>query len=114
MSESNPRGLKTFKSYVIGFVLSLGLTLFAFHLVASHMSTASKGVFMMSDAFLFATLMILAMIQLYVQVVCFLRLNTSKEGRWELMPFLFTIFVVLVVICGSLWIMYHLNYNMMH
>lgn len=102
---SDKRGVKTLKSYIIGLVLSLILTLTSFTLAGRHM---------MSTEHLYIFLMLLAVVQLFVQVVCFLRLNASPEGRWELMPFLFAILIVLVLVIGSMWIMANLNYNMMH
>lgn len=97
--------LKTLKSYVIGFVLSLLLTLMAFGFVGEHLFT---------ERMLYVLLVALALLQLFVQVVFFLRMNTTTEGRWNTMPFLFTIVIVSVLVFGSLWIMYNLNYNMMH
>ncbi len=102
MPEQN-RNLKTFKSYVIGFCSALILTLIAFYITAEHS---------FSNNALYACLFVLAIIQLIVQVMCFLRLNAGQEGRWELMPFVFTLLVVIVVVGGSLWIMYNLNYFM--
>ena len=98
-------GQKTLSAYIIGLVLCTILTLVAFALVDKHL---------LDPEGLYITLAALALVQLVVQVICFLRLNASAEGRWNLMPFLFTIFVVVVVVGGSLWIMYNLNYNMMH
>ena len=51
-----------------------------------------------------------ALAQLIVQIFFFLHL-TAK--RWNLIIFLFTIFVVTIVVGGSLWIMYNLNNNTM-
>lgn len=102
---TDKRGVKTLKSYIIGLVLSLILTFTAFILAGRHMMTTEH---------LYIFLMLLAVIQLFVQVVCFLRLNASPEGRWDLMPFLFAIVIVLVLVIGSMWIMFNLNYNMMH
>lgn|SRR3990167_6568881 len=98
-------GRKTLKSYLTGLILSLAFTLLAFLLVAKHA---------LSVPHLYISLAVLAVLQLIAQVVCFLRMNASKEGQWNLMPFLFTIVIVLVLVVGSLWIMYNLNYNMMH
>lgn len=99
------RGMKSLRIYVIGFFLSLMLTLISFALAGWHL---------MSMLSLYFCLMLLAVIQLLVQVVCFLRLNAGAEGRWNLMAFLFTVLIVLVIVIGSLWIMFNLNYNMMH
>lgn len=103
--EFDSRSQKTFKSYVTGFILSIILTVFAFVLVKQRF---------MSDSSLYFSLALLAIMQLIVQSMCFLRLNSGVEGRWSLMPFLFAIFVIVILVGGSLWIMYNLNYNMMH
>lgn len=98
-------GRKTLKSYMIGLVLSLLFTVLAFGVVAYHVFSVGA---------IFVAVGILALMQLFAQVVFFLRVNASKDGRWGLMPFLFTILIVTVLFGGSLWIMYNLNYNMTH
>ncbi|QWT16616.1 cytochrome o ubiquinol oxidase subunit IV [Sphingobium xenophagum] len=55
----------------------------------------------------------LALIQIVVHVVFFLHLDTRSEGGWTLLAFLFTTVIVVVTIGGSIWVMYHLNTNMM-
>lgn len=110
VQQANPhmpkkdKNLKTLKSYVVGFLLALVLTLLSFGVAAEH------ALFTVSQ--FYVTLVVLAVLQLLVQVTFFLRLNAAEEGRWNLMPFLFTIVIVLVILIGSLWIMYNLNYNM--
>ncbi len=98
-------GQKTFRAYAIGLVLCVILTLAAFGLVEYRC---------FSNEYLYISLAVLAIIQLFVQSACFLRLNASPEGRWNLMPFLFAILIVAILVSGSLWIMYNLNYNMMN
>lgn len=93
------------RSYLIGFVLSVVLTAVPFWLVmtgalASMQATA-------------ITIVALAVVQIVVHTVCFLHVNTRSEGGWTLMAYAFTAVIVLIVIAGSLWIMYHLNTNMM-
>lgn len=100
--DSNP---KTLPSYITGLILSLILTLMAFGLM-------EKRIF--SDKHLFISLAVLAIIQLFVQATCFLRLNASAEGRWSLLPFTFCILIIAILVSGSLWIMYNCNYYMMH
>ncbi len=95
---------KTLKSYLTGLFLSLLFTFVAFALVGKHL---------MSVTGLYITLTALAIAQLFAQVICFLRLNVSQEGRWNTMPFIFTFVIVGVLVGGSLWIMYNLNANMM-
>jgi len=96
---------KTLSAYITGLALCIILTLIAFGLVGKHVLTGGD---------LYVALAILAIIQLLVQVICFLRLNASPEGQWNLMPFLFALLVVTILVGGSLWIMYNLNYYMMH
>ena len=56
-----------------------------------------------------------ALIQFLVQVICFLRLTTaSEQGKTNIMTFLFTVVILISIIVGSLWIMWNLNYYMMH
>lgn len=105
VSAAPTGGQKTLSAYVTGLVLCLILTFIAFGLVQQHA---------MSDIWLDASLAGLAIIQLIVQCVFFLRLNTSEEGRWNLLPFLFAILIIGILAGGSLWIMANLNYYMMH
>lgn len=104
-------GLKTFSAYVWGLFWCLVLTFASFGLAYYYHQSQD---FMFNKAHMIWLLMVLAAVQLFVQVVYFLRLNSTKEGRWELMPFLFTLFVVFIIAGGSLWIMYSLNYYMVH
>jgi cytochrome o ubiquinol oxidase operon protein cyoD len=55
----------------------------------------------------------LALVQILVHVVFFLHLDTRSEGGWTLIAFIFTAVIVAIAIAGSIWIMYHLNTNMM-
>ena len=55
----------------------------------------------------------LAVVQILVHTVCFLHVNTRAEGGWTLLAYVFTAVLLLITIAGSLWIMYHLNSNMM-
>lgn len=95
---------KTLKSYLTGLSLSLVLTAVSFGLVAKHLLSTTN---------LYIVLTALAVAQLFAQVICFLRLNVSQEGRWNTMPFIFTFVIVGILVGGSLWIMYNLNMNMM-
>ena len=46
-----------------------------------------------------------------IQLVFFLHLGMESKPHWNTIAFLFMALVMLVVIGGSLWIMYNLNYN---
>lgn len=101
----NDGSQKTLSSYVLGLILSLLLTLMAFGLIEHRI---------LNNTHLFIALAVLAIAQLFVQSICFLRLNASAEGRWSLMPFIFSILIIAILVSGSLWIMYNCNYYMMH
>ena len=55
----------------------------------------------------------LAVVQIIVHMVYFLHMNGRVEGGWSMLAMIFTIIVVVIMFSGSLWVMYHLNYNMM-
>lgn len=92
----------TFKSYVLGFVFSLILTLMAFILVAKKMVTGVG---------LTAALVSLALLQMGIQLHFFFHMETEPRPKWNLLMFLFMALVLVVIVFGSLWIMYSLNYN---
>lgn len=91
------------KPYIIGFILSLVLTFEAFILTITHTANTIT---------LLICVLSLAVVQLFVQLFCFLHLSQEKYPRWNLQFFVATLGIVLIVVIGSIWIMYHLNYNM--
>ena len=40
-------------------------------------------------------------------------LRARPEGGWTMLALIFTVIVVVIALSGSLWVMYHLNTNMM-
>jgi cytochrome o ubiquinol oxidase operon protein cyoD len=101
--EEHGHGSK--KSYLVGFGLSAILTAIPFWLV---MAAPIAG-----PGFVAATIITLAVVQILVHTVCFLHVNTTGEGGWTLLAYIFTAVLLIITIAGSLWIMYHLNTNMM-
>ena len=94
----------SFSSYCKGFILSLALVLAAFFLAYFKL---------LSGLFLAIAVSILGFLQAAFQLVLFLNLTKEPKPRWNILVFLFMISVVLILVVGSLWIMNHLNYNMM-
>jgi cytochrome o ubiquinol oxidase operon protein cyoD len=45
--------------------------------------------------------------------VFFLHMNQRVEAGWSMMALIFTLVLVVITLAGSLWVMYHLNDNMM-
>ena len=94
-------GKKNLPSYIIGILLSLLLTLIPYEAVARHS---------LNKTYIYAILIVCALIQLVVQVICFLRLNNhTEQGQINILSFLFSIVVLIVVVAASIWIMWHLN-----
>lgn len=94
------------KSYITGFILSILLTIIPYVLVVNHVLT-SDGTFI--------SIVILAVLQLLVQLIFFLHLssNPEPEQRSKSLSFIFTLVVLFILVAGTLWIMYNMNVNMM-
>jgi cytochrome o ubiquinol oxidase operon protein cyoD len=95
----------TFKGYAIGFVLSVILTAIPFWLVMGKVFDKPAVTSMVVLGF--------AAVQIVVHMIYFLHMNTKSEGGWNMLALIFTIMVVVITLSGSLWVMYHLNHNMM-
>lgn len=93
------------RDYLIGFFLSVVLTAIPFGLVMS-------GV--IADPRITAGLcMAFALVQIVVHMIYFLHMNAKSENGWTLMALIFTVVIVGICLAGSLWVMYHMNLNMM-
>jgi cytochrome o ubiquinol oxidase subunit IV len=91
--------------YLIGFGLSVVLTAVPFWLVMS-------GV--LGDKQITAlVIMLFAAVQIVVHMIFFLHMNASSEGGWTILALIFTVVMVVIALTGSLWVMHHLNVNMM-
>lgn len=93
----------SYAAYIVGFMLSIVLTLAAYFAIVNDWFSGTA-------ALLFVTA--LAVAQLLVQLLFFLHLGQERGPRWNLMSFLFAGMVVFIVVIGSIWIMYNLDYNM--
>ena len=54
-----------------------------------------------------------AVVQILVHMVYFLHMTAKAEAGWTLLSTIFTVVVVVIMLAGSLWVMYHMNTNMM-
>lgn len=94
----------TYKSYFVGLGISIALTL------ASYFSVTLK---LFEPIGIYTIISILAIIQVLIQIVYFLHIGSEGKPRWNLMSFIFAVIMVVIVIAGSMWVMYNLNTNMM-
>ena len=91
------------RSYVTGFVSAVALTLLAFAIAAKHSITGNK---------LIAILLGLALIQFVLQLLFFLHIGHESKPRWKQFVLVLMIVFVLILVLGSIWVMYSLNYRM--
>src|SRR3989344_674804 len=102
--------MKTLRAYILGFILSIALTLVAFALVLEHVRT---GHVFPSHGLAVAVLVVLAVIQLFVQLMLFLRLGEERKPRWNLTALVFALLIVAILVGGTLWIMQSLSHGQM-
>jgi cytochrome o ubiquinol oxidase operon protein cyoD len=93
------------KGYLTGFLLSVVLTAIPFWLVMAKVLPTSGITALVVLGF--------AAVQIVVHMIYFLHMNTRVEGGWSMLALLFTAVLVLIMLVGSIWVMYNLNTNMM-
>jgi cytochrome o ubiquinol oxidase operon protein cyoD len=96
--------IRTLISLTAGFLLSLGLTVSAYLVAVGNIKDSVTAV---------GVLIVLAATQLVIQLVFFLHFGEERRPRWNMWSFVFMGIVLFIIVAGSIWIMYHLNYNMM-
>ncbi len=102
-SASEPHS--TFSGYMTGFVLSIILTAIPFWLVMAKVISDRPTAVLVLGGF--------AVVQIVVHMVYFLHMNGKVEGGWTLLSTIFTVVFVAIAIAGTLWVMFHMNSNMM-
>ena len=97
---------KSVVAVIFGFIICAVLAYIAMYIV-EHKSMDYDG--------LISVVSVLAVLQLLAQIFLFLRLNSrTAEGKWNMWTFIFTILIIAIIFIGTLWIMYNLNYYMVH
>jgi cytochrome o ubiquinol oxidase subunit IV len=90
--------------YVIGFVLASLLTAASFYVLDTSLIWGPG---------IPVALVVLAIAQMGVHLVFFLHITTAPDNTNNVLALAFGVLIVALVIGGSLWIMDHLNQNMM-
>ncbi|AUM74592.1 cytochrome o ubiquinol oxidase subunit IV [Paracoccus jeotgali] len=103
LGEGFPQG--TLRGYLTGFGLSVILTAIPFYIVMT------GGL----DTRLLTMLAVLgcAVAQMLVHAVFFLHMTPRAEGGWPLVSLFFMLILLVIVVVGTLWVMYHMDSNMM-
>lgn len=104
-ADDGPQLHVSFSGYMTGFLLSVVLTAIPFGLVMGHVIADTRTMSIV--------LLLFAAVQIFVHMVYFLHMNTKAEGGWNLLALLFTLMLVAITLAGTLWVMFHLDQNMM-
>lgn len=102
--QEHATGHGTFKTYVSGFIIALVLTLLAYLLAEGAVFTE-----WVNDS----AIGLLGLLQAWALLYLFLDVGREAKPQWNFLVFLFTVMVTIILVVGSLWIMHHLNYNLM-
>ena len=94
----------TRKEYNTGFILSVILTAIPFGLVMSGAIENPDVAAMVVMGF--------GAVQIIVHMVYFLHMNRKAQGGWTFLAFVFTAILLAITLVGSLWVKYHLHYNL--
>ena len=93
------------KGYVVGFLLAVVLTAIPFWLVMAKV--------LPTPGLTAAVILAFAAVQIVVHMIYFLHMNSKIESGWSMLALIFTGALVLIMLAGSIWVMFHLNANMM-
>jgi cytochrome o ubiquinol oxidase operon protein cyoD len=102
--DSSGMSRGTGKSYATGFILSVVLTTIPFALVMRGMLSHQDTLIAIFSA---------AIIQILVHLYFFLHMDTSSRARWNVLAMLFAVLIMFLIVGGTIWIIYNLNYRMM-
>jgi len=114
-------------TYLTGFVLALSLTLLAFGLVIVGRSCSLGPIDKVLDIFpygevitgkmprhlIIVGVIVLAILQISVHLRYFLHLSFGSPQNWNLQAILFALFIIIIMVGGTLWVMNDLNGHMM-
>ena len=91
-------------SYVLGLGLAVLLTIASFWVAKTHL---------IYDPAIPMALATLAVAQMGIHLVFFLHLTTAPDNTNNILALAFGLLIVGLIIFGSVWIMAHLNHNLM-
>ncbi|MEM9708018.1 MAG: cytochrome o ubiquinol oxidase subunit IV [Pseudomonadota bacterium] len=95
----------SYRTYVIGFILSVLLTVPPFWIVLGEVDV--------SLGLALAVIFGLGAIQIIVHVHYFLHVTVQAEEGWQALSLIFTAIILVIILAGSIWVMFHLHENMM-
>ena len=101
--EDRPPLRREVFGYVLGLALAAALTLASFWAVETH------AIYRPGAA---VALLVLAVAQMGIHLIYFLHITTAPDNANNVLALAFGVLIVCLVVFGSLWVMSHLNHNM--
>ncbi|MNR31706.1 Cytochrome bo(3) ubiquinol oxidase subunit 4 [compost metagenome] len=95
-SHHNHESHGSLKSYIIGFALSIILTIIPLVVVMNHMLNRTGTLVL---------ILLMAVLQFAVQLFFFMHIKDGENARWNIMALLFGIVILITIVAGSIWIM---------
>jgi cytochrome o ubiquinol oxidase operon protein cyoD len=92
------------RTYVLGLAIAVGLTIASFWVAGTHLIYGPA---------IDIALATLAVAQMGIHLIFFLHITTGPDNTNNVLALAFGILIVGLVVFGSIWIMFHLNQNMM-
>ena len=103
----HPEG-RTLQQEVRGYLLGLGLaTLLT---IASFWADQTREIYASGIA---VALLVLTVAQIGVHLIFFLHITTDPDNENNILALAFGVLIVCLIVFGSLWVMLHLNHNLM-
>lgn len=103
MAASPHQGARTLRPYLIGYALALALTGLPFALVAWHALPASSTL---------AIIAVAAVVQMLVHLRFFLHVSPKTSAPENLIVLAFAAVLIVILVGGSLWILFDLYQRM--
>ncbi|HEY2527198.1 MAG TPA: cytochrome o ubiquinol oxidase subunit IV [Xanthobacteraceae bacterium] len=91
------------RGYALGLALAVGLTAASFWV---------RGTDLVYAPGLDVALLVLAVAQMGIHLVFFLHITTGPDNENNILALAFGVLIVCLLVFGSLWVMEHLNHNM--
>ena len=92
------------RGYMVGLALSVLLTIASFYVTGTRLIWQPA---------IPVALVVLAIAQIGVHLVFFLHITTAPDNTNNVLALAFGVLIVALIVAGSLWIMDHLNHNML-
>lgn len=91
------------RGYLLGLALAVGLTIASFWVVGTN-EVYRPG--------LAVAILVLAVAQMGIHLIFFLHITTAPDNANNILALAFGVLIVVLVVFGSLWVMSHMNHNM--